>query len=86
MIANVIKRLMNPEMAYGEPKYAELSVKITKMKQMLDEKLDSDGRALLEQITEAHIRQENVLIDDAYVAGFCAAVDLMLEYLQRREK
>ena len=82
MDVDLIKRLMNPEMSYVEPKYSELSVNITKMKQMLDEKLDSDGRTLLEQITEAHTRQENVLVEDAYVAGFFTAVDLMLEYLR----
>ena len=86
MDADVIKRLMNPEMAYGEPKYSELSIKITKMKQMLDEKLDADGRALLEQITEAHTRQENALVEDAYVAGFFTAVDLMLDYLRWHER
>ena len=41
MNADVIKRLLDPEMPYGEPKYSELSVKITKMKQTLDEKLDA---------------------------------------------
>ena len=86
MNADVIKRLLDPEMPYGEPKYSELSVKITKMKQMLDEKLDADGRTLLEQIAKAHTRQENALVEDAYIAGFFTAVDLMLEYLRWRER
>lgn len=86
MDADLIKRLMNPEMAYGEPKYSELAVKITKIKQMLDEKLDADGHVLLEQITEEHTRQENALVDDAYIAGFCTAVDLILEYFRWRER
>ena len=82
MDTDLIKRLMDPEMAYGESKYSELSANISKMKQMLDEKLDADGRTLLEQITEVHTRQENVLVEDAYVVGFFTAVDLMLEYLR----
>ena len=81
----MIEKLMNPELPYGEPEYSEIGKEINSLMERLAEKLDADDRPLLEQLADLHVHQANAVAEDTYVAGFCAAVDLMLDYLRHRE-
>lgn len=76
----MIERLMNPEYPYGEPKYSELSVKISELKGSLCGQLNQDGKDRLEQLADAYMRQENAALCGAFAEGFWAAVMLMLEF------
>ncbi len=76
----MIERLMNLERPYGEPEYSKLSKEISKLKESLCDKLDQDGRNLLEQMTDACARRETNVLRDAFADGFWAAVELMLEF------
>lgn len=76
----MIERLMNLERPYGEPEYSKLSEDISKLKETLCSKLDQDGREWLEKMTDTCVRRETAVLSDAFVDGFCAAVELMLEF------
>ena len=81
----MIEKLMNPELPYGEPEYSETGKEINSLMERLTAKLDAGDRALLEQLADLHAHRANAVAEDTYVAGFCAAVDLMLDYLRHRE-
>lgn len=80
----MIERFMNPERSYGEPKYSQLSRQITELRKKLDKQLDHEGQELLEQLSDTYIRQGNAMLPDAFADGFWTAVELMLEFHQRR--
>lgn len=80
----MIERLMNQERPYGEPEYSRLSNHIAQLKQKLITQLDQDGRNKLEQLTDIYIRQETAILHDVFADGFCSAVELMLEFQQRK--
>ena len=77
--------MMNPELPYGEPEYSEIGREINDLMERLAAKLDADDRPLLEQLADLHAHRANVVAEDTYVAGFCAAVDLVLDYLRHKE-
>ena len=81
----MIEKMMNPELPYGEPEYSELGREINDLMERLAAKMDADDRPLLEQLADLHAHRANVVAEDTYVAGFCAAVDLVLDYLRHRE-
>ena len=81
----MIEKMMNPELPYGEPEYSEIGREINDLMERLVAKLDADDRPLLEQLADLHAHRANVVAEDTYVAGFCAAVDLVLDYLRHRE-
>jgi len=80
----MIERLMDLERPYGEPEYSRLSEQITQLKQELIIQLDQEGRERLEQLSDTYIRQATVILRDAFADGFWSAVELMLEYKQRK--
>ena len=77
----MIERLMNPELPYGEPECREINA----LMERLGEGMDADGRTLLERLADLHTHRANVVAESTYIAGFCAAVDLMMDYLRRRQ-
>lgn len=80
----MIERLINLERPYGEPEYSNLSKQIIRSKQELIAQLDQKGRERLEQLTDAYLRQENAVLRDAFAGDFWSALELMLEFLQRK--
>lgn len=80
----MIERLINLERPYGEPEYSRLADEIAKLKQQLSGQLDQEGMSWLEQLTNLHIRQETAILRDAFVDGFWSAVELILEFHQRK--
>lgn len=80
----MIERFMNQERPYGEPKYSILSAEIAFLKHQLYEQLDQKGKDWLEQMTDAYMRQENAVLRDAFSEGFWSAVELALEFQQRK--
>lgn len=78
----MIERLMKSEIRYGEPKYSKIDLEIREIKRALAKELDEDGLNLLESLSDAYLHQTSVQIEGAFVDGFCAAVDLMLDFIQ----
>ena len=81
----MIEKMMNPELPYGEPEYSEIGREINDLMERLAAKMEAGDRPLLEQLADLHAHRANVVAEDTYVAGFCAAVDLVLDYLRHRE-
>ena len=81
----MIEKLMNPELPYGEPEYSEIGKEINGLMERLAAKLEGGDRLLLEQLADLHAHRANVVAEDTYVAGFCVALDLMVDYLKRKE-
>ena len=81
----MIEKLMKPELPYGEPEYSEIGKEINRVMERLTAKLDPDDRLLLEQLADLHDHRANVVAEDTYVAGFCTAIDLVMDYLRHRE-
>lgn len=76
----MLEHLMDPERPYGEPAYSKLSVEIADLQQRLDDQLDEQGQAWLEELSYAYHRQGNAMLPDAFADGFWMAVELMLEF------
>ena len=81
----MIKQLMNPERPYGEPEYSEIGKEINSLMEKIAAQMDADSRKLLEQMADLHTHRANIVAEATYIAGFCAAIDLMLDYLRQRE-
>lgn len=80
----MIERLMNLERPYGEPEYSKLSAQIGQLKQQLCGQLNQEGKDRLEQLTDIVMRQEHLILCDAFADGFWTAVELMLDFQQRK--
>ena len=80
----MIERLVNLERPYGEPEYSKLSAQISQLKQQLCSQLSPQGKDWLEQMTDTFMRQEPLILRDAFADGFWTAVELMLELQQRK--
>lgn len=78
----MIERLMNTERPYGELGYNELSEKIVQLKQQLSAQLSPQGKEQLEQLADTYLEQSAALQESSFIDGFCAAVDLALDYLE----
>ena len=81
----MLERLMNFEQPYGEPRYSQLGEQINNLLQILNSKLDCKSQQLLQQLSDTYIRQQTVMLPDAFADGFWTAVELMLEYYQRKQ-
>lgn len=82
----MIERLMNLERPYGEPEYSKLSAQISQLKQQLCEQLNQEGKDWLEQLSDTFMRQEPLILRDAFADGFWTAVELMVEFQQRKSR
>lgn len=79
----MIERLFDEERTYGEPQYSEAAEQINEVRQLLMGRLDSEGQALLEQLTDLYIRQSGLELKDAFAEGFSVAIKLLVEALDR---
>lgn len=82
----MIERLMNQELRYGEPEFSKAEDKILKLQQELSTLLSEDGQRLLSQLTDEYIHQGNIMMNDVFIAGFCAAVEVMLDFLHHKTR
>lgn len=81
----MIKRLMDLERLCGNPEYIEMSEQVVQLKQKLSEHLDQEGKELLDQMSDAYLRQNGIALELVFSDGFCSAVGLMLDYLRHGE-
>ena len=79
----MIARLINQGYPFGEPTYTETAKQIGEMKEKISAQLDDNGKDILEQICNAHLKQCNAVLESAFVEGFCTATDLFTDYLER---
>lgn len=81
----MIERLMDLEHLCCGPEHVEMSKQLAQLKQKLSERLDREGKELLERISDAYLNQNNDLLECVFSDGFCAAVGLMLDYLTHKK-
>jgi len=74
---------MNQEGPCGEPEYSKISAQVEELQQKLRELLPPESWDLLERLTNASVRRENVLAEDEFVEGFCTAAAMALELYER---
>lgn len=79
----MISKLMNQESPCGEPEYSKISTQMEELQQKLRELLPPESQNLLERLTSASVRRENVLAEDEFVEGFCTAAAMALELYKR---
>lgn len=80
----MIERLMNQEWVCGESEYSELSAQIVLLKRQLCDQLTQQGKDQLDQLTDVCLNQFSILRDAAFIEGFCAAADVMTDYLKHK--
>lgn len=79
----MIERLFDEERPYGGPQRGKAAIQINEVRQLLMGRLDSEGQALLEQLSDLYIRQSGLEMKDAFAEGFSVAVKLLVEALER---
>ena len=79
----MIERLFDEERTYGGPQHSKAAAQINEVRQLLMGHLDSEGQALLEQLSDLYIRQSGLELKDAFAEGFSVAVKLLAEALDR---
>ena len=80
----MIERLINSGNSCDGPEYRKPSEKIIQLKQQLCGQLSPHGKEQLEQLTDTYLEQSAALLEVSFTNGFCAAVDLVLDYLEHR--
>ena len=80
----MIERLINLERPCEETEYHKLTEQIIQLKQRLCGQLNQRGREQLNQLTDLYLEQSAILQGNAFIDGFCAAVDLAADCLIHR--
>ena len=80
----MIERLFPEERNFGGEKRGETEQEIQRIKEALSEKMDMQGKRLLEQLSDACIRSSNLEIRDAFMQGLYDGMELMMRYYQAR--
>lgn len=78
----MIERLFNEE----RPRHDLGRSEVAQRKEQLWHRLDSSGQTLLEELLDAYIRQTSAEVQDAFVDGFCTAVELMLDCMEHNRR
>lgn len=79
----MIERLINSERSYESPEHHKVSEQIVQLKQELYRQLDQQGKEQVDQLTNAYLEQIAALAENSFIEGFCAAVELALDYYFR---
>lgn len=80
----MIERLLNLEHPCKDPGYNSQQKQIAQLTQELSERLDETGKIQLNQLTDAYLKQEAFLLKDAFLDGFCAAIELAIDCLRHQ--
>ena len=79
----MIDQLFDETRNYGEPNRRKYAQEIDEMHKKLVEQLAQEGRFCLDQLESAYLRQCNAELKDVFVEGFCAAMELVWEIIDR---
>lgn len=79
----MIQRLFDKARPYRSQGYTEASKRILDAEDALKVLLDQEDRQLLERLTNAYGDREGTVGLEAFTNGFCAAVLLAVDILQR---
>ena len=75
----VIERLFPEEFPFGEPEYSALSARAEQLREELSRLLDENGRKLLEELIETHLRMGNTGLRGAFREGVLTGGKLVRE-------
>lgn len=81
----MIEKLMDEEFRYGEPEFSKAEGQIVEIYQELRGMLDEEGKVLLDSLSDAYIRQNNLIVKEIFKSGFCSAVELMIDFLKQTD-
>ena len=77
----MIEHLLEYEKRFGEPEYSHATAEILRVSEALAQRLDAEGAAWLEKLSESYIRRERAIMEGAFREGFCRAALLALDVL-----
>ena len=80
----MIERLYPEQYRFGGKEAAHLERQTQRAREALEAHLDQEGRELLEAYQYALLRQTNLELRGAFTHGFCAGMELALEYVERQ--
>lgn len=79
----MINQLFDETRNYGEPERSKYAQEIDEMHKKLVEQLDQEGRLYLDRLETTYLQQSNAELKDVFVEGFCAAMELVWEIIDR---
>ena len=80
----MMERLFPNDWDFGGEERRKAEQETAKVKAALSAKLDPEGAALLERLSDAFTRSSNFEIRDAFTQGVCDGMELMLEFYGRQ--
>ena len=80
----MIEHLLEYEKRFGEPEYSRATAEILRVSEALAHRLDTEGAAWLEKLSESYIRRERAIMEGAFREGFCRAALLAADVLAYR--
>ena len=82
----MIEHLLESEKRFGEPEYSCATAEILRVSEALAHRLDTEGAAWLEKLSESYIRRERAIMEGAFREGFCRAALLVADVLSYRSE
>ena len=82
----MIEHLLEYEKRFGEPEYSRATSEILRSSEALVQRLDTEGAAWLEKLSESYIRRERAIMEGAFREGFCRAALLAADVLAYRSE
>lgn len=82
----MIEHLLESEKRFGEPEYSRATAEILRASEALAHRLDTEGAAWLEKLSESYIRRERAIMEGAFREGFCRAALLAADVLAYRSE
>ena len=80
----MIEHLLEYEKRFGEPEYSRATAEILRVSEALAHRLDTEGAAWLEKLSESYIQREQTIMESAFREGFCRAALLAADVLAYR--
>ena len=77
----MIEHLLESEKRFGEPAYSHATAEILRASEALAQRLDTEGAAWLEKLSESYIQREQTIMESAFREGFCRAALLVADVL-----
>lgn len=82
----MIEHFFDETRNYGKPERTEYAQEISDLQRALADQLDREGKLCLDQLESAYLRQSSAELKDVFVEGFCTAMELVWEIMDRLDR
>lgn len=83
----MINQLFDHEkFTYGGQEAQKIAMQIADIRDKLSHGLDKDNTDLLQQLENLYIQQDRLIMEDAFIEGFCAMMSIIAEFLCRKSQ